>query len=46
LRLLQRLCDAGLVTREADRLDGRRNFIRLAPPLAHRLMAYFTEGDE
>jgi len=46
LRLLQRLCDAGLVTREADRLDGRRNFIRLAPPLAHRLMTYFAEGDE
>lgn len=46
LRLLQRLTDAGLVTREADRTDGRRNFIRLAPGLGHRLMAYFAEGDE
>ena len=46
LRLLQRLCDLGLVTREADRQDGRRNFIRLAPPLGHRLMAYFAGGDE
>lgn len=46
LRLLQRLCDAGLVTREADRHDGRRNFIRLAPDLGLRLMAYFAAGDE
>jgi len=46
LRLLQRLCDQGLVTREADRQDGRRNFIRLAPPLGYRLMAYFSGGDE
>lgn len=46
LRLLQRLCDAGLVTREPDRQDGRRNFIRLAPDLAHRLAAYFAAGDE
>ncbi len=46
LRLLQRLCDMALVTREADRHDGRRNFIRLAPDLGHRLMAYFAGGDE
>ena len=46
LRLLQRLCDAGLVTREPDRLDGRRNFIRLSPDLGYRLMAYFAGGDE
>lgn len=46
LRLVQRLCDAGLVTREADRDDGRRNFIRLAPDLAHRLTAYFAAGEE
>lgn len=46
LRLLQRLTDAGLVTREADQTDGRRNFIRLDPDLGHRLMAYFAEGDE
>ncbi len=46
LRLLQRLCDFGLVTREADRHDGRRNFIRLAPGLRQRLTAYFEGGDE
>lgn len=46
LRLLQRLCDTGLVTREADRHDGRRNFIRLAPDLGQRLKAYFEGGDE
>ena len=46
LRLLQHLCDAGLVTREPDRDDGRRNFIRLAPDLGHRLLAYFAAGDE
>lgn len=46
LRLLQRLCDADLVIREADRHDGRRNFIRLSPDLAHRLLAYFAIGDE
>jgi DNA repair protein RadC len=46
LRLLQRLTDAGLVRREADRTDGRRNFIRLDTELGHRLMAYFAEGDE
>jgi DNA repair protein RadC len=46
LRLLQKLCDADLVTREADHSDGRRNFIRLAPDLGHRLLAYFAAGDE
>ena len=46
LRLLQRLCDAGLISREADRDDGRRNYVRLSPALAHRLTAYFAEGEE
>ena len=46
LRLLQKLCDAGLVVREADRDDGRRTYIRLAPDLAHRLTAYFAAGEE
>jgi DNA repair protein RadC len=45
-RLLQRLCDAGLVTTEADRDDGRRTLIRLSSDLAHRLTAYFAEGEE
>ena len=46
LRLLQRLCDMGLVTREPDQADGRRNFIRLAPDLGHRLVAYFAGGED
>ena len=46
LRLLQRLCDMGLVTREPDQADGRRNFIRLAPDLGNRLMAYFAGGED
>lgn len=46
LRLLQRLCDAGLVVREADHDDGRRTYIRLSSELAHRLTAYFAAGEE
>ncbi|OWQ88344.1 DNA repair protein RadC, partial [Sphingopyxis witflariensis] len=45
LRLLRRLCEEGLISREADRDDGRRNYVRLSPELAHRLTAYFAEGD-
>lgn len=45
-RLLQRLCDARLLVREADRDDGRRTHIRLSPDLAHRLTAYFAAGEE
>jgi DNA repair protein RadC len=45
-RLLQRLCDAGLLVREADREDGRRTNIRLSPELAHRLMAYFAASED
>lgn len=46
LRLVQRLCDAELLVRMSDPADGRRNFIRLAPEVAHRLTAYFAAGDE
>jgi DNA repair protein RadC len=46
LRLLQRLSDARFLVRKADPSDGRRNFIKLAPDIAHRLGAYFAEGDE
>lgn len=46
LRLLQRLDDQAFLTREADPNDGRRNFIRLSPDVAHRLRAYFAAGDE
>lgn len=46
LRLVQRLCDAELLVRTSDPSDGRRNFIQLAPEVAHRLTAYFAAGDE
>jgi DNA repair protein RadC len=42
LRLLQRLCDLGKVTRIADPSDGRRNFIRLAPEVREQLTHYFS----
>lgn len=42
LRLLQKLCETGAVTRTADPADGRRNFIRLAPEIRERLTEYFT----
>lgn len=46
LRLVQRLIDAGLVDREVDPEDGRRNFISLSSDTAHRLMAFFEAYDE
>lgn len=46
LRLTQRLCDAGILLRLPDRMDGRRSFIRLQPVIAHRMRAYFEAGPE
>lgn len=46
LRLVQRLVDAELLVRDADPGDGRRNFISLAPHIAHRLTAFFASHDE
>ncbi|WP_162177366.1 MULTISPECIES: JAB domain-containing protein [Novosphingobium] len=46
LRLVQRLIDAGLVEREVDPGDGRRNFISLSRGTAHRLKAFFEAYDE
>ena len=46
LRLLQRLCEVGLLIRAADPDDGRRNLVRIAPNVAHRLTAFFAAGDE
>lgn len=46
LRLVQKLCDAGILRRIPDPVDGRRSIIRLAPEIAHRLRAYFGEGAE
>lgn len=44
LRLVQKLCDAAIVERIDDPVDGRRSIIRLAPAISHRLRAYFEAG--
>lgn len=44
LRLVQKLCDAGILRRIPDRIDGRRSIIKLEPAIAHRLRAYFEAG--
>lgn len=47
LRLVQRMCDDGLIQKVADTSDGRRQIVELDPDLAWRLLAYFgtpTEG--
>ncbi len=41
LRLVQRMCDDGLIRKIADTTDGRRQFVELNPDLACRLLAYF-----
>lgn len=46
LRLVQKLCDAGILRRVPDPLDGRRSIIKLEPATAHRLRAYFEGGSE
>lgn len=46
LRLVDKLCDAGILLRTPDPFDGRRSFVRLAPTISHRLRAYFEEGPE
>jgi DNA repair protein RadC len=46
LKLIQRLCNAGLLVRVPDARDGRRNFVKIDPDVAHRLRAYFAEGAE
>lgn len=46
LRLTQRMCDAGLIRRIPDPLDGRRSFLELGPETSHRLCAFFSEGAE
>lgn len=44
LRLVQKLCDADILQRIDDPVDGRRSIIRLAPAISHRLRAYFEAG--
>lgn len=46
LRLAQKLCDAGILRRIADPIDGRRSIIKLEPVISHRLLAYFSQGVE
>ncbi len=46
LRLVQKLCDAGLVRRIRDPIDGRRSIIRLMPATSRLLAAYFAAGSE
>lgn len=46
LRLVQKLCDAGILRRVSDPFDRRRSIIRLEPEVFHRLRAYFDAGPE
>ncbi|GGB55906.1 JAB domain-containing protein [Blastomonas aquatica] len=43
LRLVRKLCDSGIVMREPDPCDGRRNFITLPPQTLEGLNSYFCE---
>jgi DNA repair protein RadC len=42
LRLIQKLCEAGLLRRFPDPFDGRRCFVRLQPAALDRMRAYFS----
>lgn len=46
MKLIQRLCDAGILERSPDAYDGRRSLVNLTPTIAHRLRAYFADGAE
>lgn len=46
MKLVQRLCEAGILERTPDIFDGRRTLMKIAPEVAHRLRAYFAEGTE
>lgn len=46
MRLVQKLCDAGILRRVPDIFDGRRINLSIAPDVGHRLRAYFAEGPE
>lgn len=45
LRVVPRMEEAGLVQREPDPGDGRRNFIVLTPTIVQRLVAFLEEYD-
>jgi DNA repair protein RadC len=46
LRLAQKLCDAGILRRIPDPIDGRRSIMKLEPAILHRLRAYFEAGSD
>lgn len=46
MKLIQRMCDDGVLERTPDTTDGRRSLVSIAPAVAHRLRAYFAEGTE
>ncbi|GGJ41170.1 hypothetical protein GCM10011393_09240 [Sphingopyxis bauzanensis] len=46
MKLIQRMCDDGILERSPDLADGRRSLINIAPAVSHRLRAYFAEGTE
>lgn len=46
MKLIQRLCYAGILERIPDHRDGRRSLMRVDPEVAHKLRAYFAEGTE
>lgn len=46
LRMIQRLCDAELLSRRADPADGRRFFVELTPEVRQRMLAYFAPREE
>lgn len=46
MKLIQRMCDDGILERSPDIADGRRSLVNIAPAVAHRLRAYFAEGTE
>lgn len=46
MKLIQRMCDDGILKRSPDISDGRRSLITISPDIAHRLRAYFAEETE
>lgn len=46
LRLIKKMCDAGIMRRLPDPADRRRNFMRLEPDIHQRMRSYFSECGE
>lgn len=46
LRLIRKLCEAGIMRRVPDLADGRRNFVRIGPEIARRMHAYFGDAGD